>query len=116
MRICTTLAALLVLALASPAHAAGFDVTVDNESLSFSPPTVRPAVGDTVTWHKTSGFHNVSSTTGMFRSGAATGEPFDYARIFSAGTFPYICEIHPNSMRGTVRVRPRVTPEPADET
>ena len=113
MRLCVVLAALLVAVFAAPAQAASRDVTVDNNNLSFSPAKVRAGVGDVVTWHKSGGFHNVSSTTGMFRSGAATSAAFDYSRTFSAGSFPYVCEIHPDSMKGTIRVRPSIAPQPS---
>lgn len=113
MRTRVLLAVLLVAAVAVPAQAATTEVTVDSSDLAFRPAKVRPAVGDTVVWHKTDGVHNVSSTTGMFRSGAPSGAAFDFSVTFSAGSYPYVCEVHSASMRGTVRVPPRVTDGPA---
>ena len=48
----------------------------------------------------------------MFRSGDPRTSAFTFTRTFSAGTFPYLCEVHPSQMRGTVRVRPRVSAGP----
>lgn len=100
---------LLVTAVAVPADAATTTVAVRN--FSFSPDVVKDRVGGTVTWQNTTGtFHNVASTQGMFTSGNAA-PAFTYTRTFSAGTFPYICEVHP-TMRGRVRIRPRLSSAP----
>ena len=95
-----------------PALGASVDVTVDDAALRFTPDRVtrRPGVG--VTWHKTGGFHNVSSVDGMFRSGAPTASEFTFTRTFSSGTFKYVCEVHSSQMRGIVRVRPRARAAP----
>ena len=95
-----------------PARAANVDVTVDDAGLRFMPARVTRPPGVDVTWHKTSGFHNVSSVDGMFRSGAPTSSAFTFTRTFSSGTFRYVCEIHPSQMRGVVRVRPRARAAP----
>lgn len=89
--------------------------TVQVEDFSFTPATSSGAAGDTVRWEKAGGTfpHNVSSTSAMFRSGAATGSAFTFTRTFSAGTYPYVCEIHADSgMTGVVRIRPRVAAGP----
>jgi Copper binding proteins, plastocyanin/azurin family len=69
---------------------------------SFSPATVTVDAGDSVTW-----------TNGGREPHTATGDGFDTGRLgpgesgsasFSrAGSFSYVCSIHPN-MQGTVRV------------
>jgi plastocyanin len=72
--------------------------------LFFSPTSVSIAVGDTVTWHNTGQApHNATADDGSFKTptlnnGQSASETFN-----QAGTFSYICTIHPN-MKGTVRV------------
>jgi hypothetical protein len=72
--------------------------------LFFSPATVTIDTGDTVTWRNTGQApHNATADDGSFSTptinkGQSTSHTFT-----SAGTFSYICTIHPN-MRGTVRV------------
>jgi plastocyanin len=72
--------------------------------LFFSPTSVSIAVGDTVTWHNTGQApHNATADDGSFKTpdlnnGQSASETFN-----QAGTFSYICTIHPN-MKGTIRV------------
>lgn len=103
-------AAVMVVALALPASAAG-EVTMSDSG--FSPSRVSRTAGGSVTWRKTTGYHNIASSQGMFTSGAPKTTAFTYSRTFSAGTFPYICAVHPQSMRGSVRVRPRISSSPS---
>lgn len=111
MRVLRMVVALgMVVVLALPAAAAG-EITMSNSG--FSPARVTRVAGGSVTWHKTSGYHNVMSTQGMFTSGAPQNSEFTYTRTFSAGKYPYICAVHPQSMRGVVRVRPKVAQAPA---
>ena len=101
----------MVWSMGSPAGAAAHTVQVVN--FAFQPATIAGVAGDSVTWEKSGDtFHNVSSRTGMFRSGAGTFNAFTFKRIFSAGTYPYVCEIHPEDMSGVVRIRPRVLAGP----
>lgn len=110
----TTVALTLLLALALPGTAlAATDIAVAQSGLNFSPDRVTRPAGEVVTWHKDGGVHNVSSVDGMFRSGDPMSSAFDFSRTFSAGTFAYLCEVHPESMRGTVRVKPRIASKPA---
>ena len=105
------LAVALVLALALPAQAATKTVTASGTT--FSPSVVGGPAGTTVRWEKGSGTHNVHSTTGMFNSGLPTDWP--YSKVFSAGTFPYYCEIHGSptgGMTGKVKVRPSISAAP----
>jgi plastocyanin len=82
--------------------ASSTSVTV--QDFSFTPSSVTINVGDTVTWHNSGQApHNASADDGSFRTpdlnnGQSASHTFD-----SAGTFSYICTIHPN-MHGTVRV------------
>src|SRR4051794_22410767 len=82
--------------------AASASVTMGD--LFFSPASVTIAVGDTVTWHNTGQApHNATGDGGSFSTptinhGESASHTFD-----SAGTFSYICTIHPQ-MKGTIRV------------
>lgn len=104
------LGAVMVAVLATPAAAAG-EITMSNSG--FSPSKVVRRAGGAVTWRKTSGYHNIVSTQGMFSSGSPTNDEFTYSRSFSAGVFPFICAVHPQSMRGAVRVKPSLAAAPS---
>jgi plastocyanin len=70
----------------------------------FSPASVTVSVGDTVTWHNTGqATHNATADDGSFTTPDLTKGQSASHRFTSAGTFSYICTIHPN-MHGTVRV------------
>jgi plastocyanin len=77
---------------------------------AFSPDTINAKVGDTVTWtNKDTLLHTVTSGTGSsdtakgkeFDSGLSgpnalttTGKTFSH-KFTTAGTFPYLCQVHP---------------------
>jgi hypothetical protein len=67
---------------------------------SFFPPSVTIALGDTVVWQRTGGFHNVRADDGSFRLGeGAAGNPGSSwttgSHTFTtAGSFRYFCEVH----------------------
>jgi hypothetical protein len=62
------------------------------------------AVGDTVTWRNTGQApHNATADDGSFKTRDLNQGQSASHRFSSAGTFSYICTIHPN-MHGTVRV------------
>jgi LPXTG-motif cell wall-anchored protein len=70
----------------------------------FSPASVTVAVGDTVTWHNTGQApHTATADDGSFDTGTINAGGSGSHTFSSAGTFSYICTIHPN-MKGTVRV------------
>jgi hypothetical protein len=70
----------------------------------FSPPSVTIAVGDTVTWHNSGQApHTATANDGSFDTGTINAGGSGSHTFNSAGTFSYICTIHPN-MHGTVRV------------
>jgi plastocyanin len=79
------------------------DVTIKN--FSFGPNAITVAAGTTVTWHISDGEpHTVVSADGLFRSAAIdTGESFSF-KFSKAGTFKYVCTIHPR-MVATVTVK-----------
>jgi plastocyanin len=88
----------------APAPVAGDQVSIDN--FAFAPATLTVRVGGTVTWtNHDEEPHTVAASDGSFHSpGMGTGATF--SRTFpTAGTFDYICSIHP-MMRGTVVVTP----------
>ncbi len=95
----------LALGLATPAAWAA-DVTINVAGNSFSPSNVTIQAGDTVTWNNNNqGIHNVASAAAGFRNGAPSGQ-WTFSHTFqTAGTFPYLCEVHvAMGMTGTVTV------------
>jgi plastocyanin len=70
----------------------------------FSPGSVSIAVGDTVTWRNTGQApHNATADDGSFKTPDLNQGQSASHTFTRAGTFSYICTIHPN-MKGTVRV------------
>ncbi len=128
-RIYPSAASLCLLAVFSlPASAADHDVEVRN--FSFSPENLNIQAGDTVTWTRFSGTHNVNADDGAFRcangcdgqggNGAPTASWSSFTLTFdTAGSNPYHCQIHGfagGGMSGTVTVEgggaPTPTPTP----
>lgn len=89
----------------SPAPAGGDAVTIAD--FAFEPATLAVKVGATVTWaNKDSAPHTVAWADGSPGSGTLTAGGTPYARTFdAAGSFAYVCGIHP-SMTGTIVVEP----------
>jgi plastocyanin len=72
--------------------------------LFFSPTSVSIAVGDTVTWHNTGQApHNATADDGSFKTPDLNNGQSASHTFNQAGTFSYICTIHPN-MQATIRV------------
>jgi plastocyanin len=70
----------------------------------FSPASTTIAVGDTVTWHNSGqATHNATADDGSFKTPDLNQGQSASHRFSTAGTFTYICTIHPN-MHGTIRV------------
>ena len=100
------LAAALAFACAVPAAlAAPATVTVPIKNFAYMPMEVTVPVGGSVTWKNLDGEpHTVTSTDGLFKSGALDeGDSFTF-KFTKAGTYPYICSIHPQ-MRARVVVK-----------
>jgi plastocyanin len=100
-----------IVALSMPhqiAHAAS-DTTVTIADFSFTPASITIHVGDTVTWTNhgpsahTATANNGSFNTGVLQKGQSGSHTFN-----TAGTFSYICSIHP-FMHGTVVVLANTT-------
>jgi amicyanin len=89
----------------APAAPVGPDA-VNIDGFAFAPATLTVKAGNTVTWtNKDEDPHTVVAGGGAFRS-QALGSGGTYSFTFpTAGTFDYICSIHP-FMRGTVVVTP----------
>jgi plastocyanin len=83
----------------------GATVEVKMEGMAFSPQTVTIKVGDTVNWtNMDQPPHNAVAVDKSWQTSTfATGESGSVT-FATAGTFPYICTIHPN-MTGTVIVQ-----------
>ena len=87
-------------ATASPVATTQVDLP---KSYRFAPESIVVDVGDTVTWTNHDDFtHNVTFDGDEplpLPRGASATRTFD-----AAGTFPYLCSLHPRDMQGTVIV------------
>lgn len=85
------------------AHAAS-DTTVTIADFSFTPATITIHVGDTVTWTNNGpSAHTATANHGSFNTGVLQKGKSASHTFTTAGTFTYICSIHP-FMHGTVVV------------
>lgn len=80
----------------------GNQVAIDG--FAFEPASLTVTAGATVTWtNRDEEPHTVAASDGSFHSpGMGTGATFTHT-FSAAGTFDYVCSIHP-MMRGTVVV------------
>lgn len=80
------------------------EVTIAIKNFAFEPDSVTIKVGAKVTWtNEDYVSHTVTSEEGVFDSGTlGNGETFSYT-FEEAGTYEYICTIHP-SMKGEIIV------------
>lgn len=92
--------AMSITAPAAPVR--GDQVSIDG--FAFAPVTLTVSAGTTVTWtNRDEEPHTVAASDGSFHSpGMGTGATFTHT-FSTAGTFDYVCSIHP-MMRGTVVV------------
>jgi len=120
------LAGSLFLLLPSPASAADATVPVGNfffcsSQFQGATCTTTVNVGDTVTWDfgDATVTHTSSSSSGGWNSGnIAPGGSFEFT-FTQAGSFSYVCNIHPSLMMGTVVVQAAAataTPPPGGTT
>ncbi|MSO41539.1 MAG: hypothetical protein EXQ70_06550 [Solirubrobacterales bacterium] len=78
--------------------------TVSMEDFFFSPKNVTVGVGDSVTWvNHGQEPHSAAANDGSFDTGVFNGGGRRSVTFSNAGSFAYICTVHPN-MTGTVRV------------
>jgi plastocyanin len=100
----TSAAASATSAAAGGGAAAAGNGAVSIKGFAFNPGDVTVAKGTTVTWtNNDSATHKIKSGDGSFNSdNLANGDTFQHT-FDTAGTFDYICSIHP-SMKGKVTV------------
>lgn len=93
------------------AQASAATTTVDTFSFGFNPSSITVAVGDTVHWTISSGFHNVAPNGGTEPAGNSPGSSWTYDYTFNnPGAFPYYCQVHgAAAMSGVVNVEPAPT-------
>ena len=93
-----------VLLLSNAARAEGSNmVTIKN--FNFAPIQLSVSAGTAVTWHNADEEpHTVTSDNGAFRSGAIDGGGSYTFKFAKAGTYKYLCSIHPQ-MVGTIVVK-----------
>ena len=104
---------ILVALLASAELALAANQSVSVTNYSFAPKDVSLTVGETVTWTNTQGTHNVHFNSISFTEPAIFDAPWTVSRTFdAAGTFSYVCQVHPLDMTGTVIVQAAGTGPP----
>jgi LPXTG-motif cell wall-anchored protein len=91
-------------ASAAPVARAAASGGVSIQGFAFHPGSMTVDVGDTVTWtNHDSAAHTATANDGSFDTGALKQGQSASHTFNQAGTFSYICTIHPN-MHGTVTV------------
>lgn len=92
-------------ATASTGGASEDGATVILKDIAFKPEAVSVKVGDTVTWKfEDKGIpHNVIADDGSFKSETTDTGTFEHT-FDKAGSFSYVCTVHPTTMKGTVEV------------
>jgi plastocyanin len=94
--------ALALAVVVAPVVAA--DRTVAIQGFVFSPKVVSVNVGDTVTWRNDDGTVHTATDSGRFDTGNIGPGAAKSVTFNAAGTYSYICAVHP-TMTGTVVVR-----------
>jgi plastocyanin len=90
---------------AAPKARAAGSQTVPIKGFAFKPATVTVNVGDTVTWtNQDTAPHTATASDGSFDTGSLSKGASGSHKFSQAGSFAYICSIHPN-MKGTVVVK-----------
>jgi len=93
----------LVMSVSHTAHAAS-DPTDTISDYKFAPATITIHVGDTITWvNNGPAPHTATASNGSFNTGTLQKGQSASHTFAQAGTFAYICTIHP-FMHGTVVV------------
>lgn len=90
------------------ADAAVWNVQV--EDFQFTPAQLTILQGDTVVWTNTGGFHNVRHICEPQEfANEPADAPWQYQHVFNTavGSYPYICDVHPEMMTGTITVQRR---------
>jgi len=77
---------------------------VNISEYAFQPKTLTIKAGDSVIWtNRDNAFHEVTSDTGLFNSGAMTTEKTFKRTFTEPGTYQYHCASHP-TMKGIIAV------------
>ena len=80
----------------------------------FKPATNKPKLGGSVVWDFIGpSDHDVTDSSGMvlFDSGTKPKDSLFMFKFDQAGNYPYVCELHPLQMTGTVNVALTATPK-----
>lgn len=86
----------------APASGAGAN-EVAAVDFAFEPEATEIDAGETVTWTNDGAtIHNVKGR-GFFSEAINPGESYEHA-FEQPGTYEYLCNLHPDQMRGTVKV------------
>lgn len=103
----TLLATAVVLLTVAPAAISAQQKSnseINIQNFSFAPATLTVAVGTTVTWtNRDDDVHKIVSKDDLFKSKVLDKDEAFSFTFSKAGTYPYICSIHPK-MTGTVVV------------
>ena len=115
-RLTVALGSGLALLATSPALAA--DIQVKGlDTLVWDKPTVEAEIGDTVTWSfdGTTQAHNVQSSSANWSFASPLGvpaPPYTSEAFTASGTYTFVCQVHPDTMKGTVLVGDAPPPPP----
>lgn len=96
----------------NPPPGGGADVVINIVgqlgSNSYSPNPATVTVGQTVSWKNNDSMqHTATANGGEFDTGTLNpGQTSAPDSMNTAGSFPYICSIHPTTMSGTLVVNP----------
>ncbi|HYZ93154.1 MAG TPA: cupredoxin domain-containing protein [Actinomycetota bacterium] len=94
----------LLIAFALTACGGPGDTEVLVKGFRFQPREVTVGIGETVTWSQQDDTLHTVTSEGLFDSkDLAQGETFSFT-FERAGSYRYLCEKHPEGMRGTVTV------------
>jgi plastocyanin len=95
--------AVLLAAMAVPAHAATIEITMEN--LEMSPKDAAAKVGDTIEWINKDVFaHTATARNGDFDVNLPAKKS-GMLVLKKAGTVDYYCRYHPN-MKATLKIEP----------
>ena len=91
------------------------DRTVTIAGFAFAPGSVTVSVGDTVTWRNDDSAGHTATAPGAFDTGSIPPGATEQITFAEAGTFAYVCSIHP-TMNGTVIVEAAAGAPPPTDT
>jgi LPXTG-motif cell wall-anchored protein len=81
------------------------DTAVTVADFSYTPESITISVGDSVTWtNQGEEVHDAVALDGSFNTGHIDPGSSGSATFSSAGSFRYVCSLHPTLMKGTVVV------------